>query len=179
MFKTRRLVYASFFIALSVAFTRILTIQIFIAGVGSVRLGFGPLPIILSGIFLGPLAGGIIGTLADILGYLLNPMGGGYVPIITLVSTATGIIPPLILNMLGERTQYRFVDLLISIGITQFVLALILMPMVLYKWFGVPIWINVPVRIVAQAILIPIYTSIIHILTKRLPKAIPSFGKTL
>lgn len=175
MSKNRKVIYSGFLIALSIVFTRILSYQVFIGGVGAVRIGFGPLPILLGGILLGPVYGGIIGALADFLGYLLNPMGGGYLPIIALIAAARGIIPPLILRL--TKKEYSFFWIFLAIGLTQLSLGLIAMPLVLYRWFGVPIWANVPVRLVTQLILIPIYTSIIYTLVNRIPKAIPSLGK--
>jgi ECF transporter S component (folate family) len=176
MSRTQRFVYSSIFIALSVVLTRVFSYPIVIAGIGAIRLGFGPLPIILGGILLGPVYGGIIGALADILGYLLNPMGGGYVPIIAVVSAARGILPPIILSVIAKR-RYTFWSLLVAIGVTQLFLSIWVMPLILYRWFGVPIWSNVPVRLVTQLILIPIYTSMSSVLLDRLPKAIPSLGK--
>ena len=85
-------------IALSIILTRIASIRIAIGGIEGVRIGFGGLPIILGGIMFGPLAGGIVGGVSDILGYIVNPIGA-YMPHFTLSSALTGIITVLFLHI--------------------------------------------------------------------------------
>ena len=74
-YQTRRLVYLAIFVALAVIFTRILSFRFTIGGIEGIRIGLGALPIILSGLIFGPLAGGIVGALSDVLGYFINPLG--------------------------------------------------------------------------------------------------------
>ena len=89
---TKRLARLSFLIALSIILTRFLSLRIAIGGVGGIRIGFGVLPIILAGIGFGPLAGGIVGAISDIVGYFINPIGT-YMLHFTLTSFLTGFIP--------------------------------------------------------------------------------------
>src|SRR5690554_2576115 len=101
MFKqTRTLVYLAFLIALNIVLSRILSMRISIGGVEGIRIGLGGLPIILAGIGLGPWHGGTVGAAADIIGYMINPMGG-YAPHFTLSAFLTGFIP-------GAVTRYVF-----------------------------------------------------------------------
>ncbi|MBU4228094.1 folate family ECF transporter S component, partial [bacterium] len=76
-------------IALSIILTRIASLRIAIGGVEGIRIGLGGLPIILGGVLFGPLSGGLIGAISDVIGYFINPMGA-YMPHFTLTSALTG-----------------------------------------------------------------------------------------
>ena len=61
--------------------------------VGSIRITFENLPIILSGIFFGPLAGFLTGICADLVSTSISHYGiGGLNPIITLGAGAVGLV---------------------------------------------------------------------------------------
>ncbi len=67
----------------------------------TLRVSFGSVPIILAGIWLGPLAGGLVGAVADILGATVFSGLGLYLPITIgpiLVGVASGIMARLWLS---------------------------------------------------------------------------------
>ncbi len=80
---TRRLVECAFFVALSIVLTHVLTIS-----TGFVRFNLGGLPILLSGILFGPLAGFTVGAVSDLIGGTL--MGYSINPFITLGTASIG-----------------------------------------------------------------------------------------
>jgi len=159
---TRHLVYAALLTALSIVATRLLSLRIPIGGVESVRIGFGPLPVLLSGIWLGPLWGGLVGLAADLVGFALQPVGA-YLPQITLVSVLRGLLPALIIR-LYKRTDLAGLSL--AIAIPQILLSLVIMPLILLQAFGVPVIVNVPMRALTQLIAIPIYVTIARVLVR-------------
>ena len=59
------------------------------------------LPLILSGLILGPKAGFWVGALSDILGYFLYP-SGPYFPLFTLTQALTGALPAWFLGGSGN-----------------------------------------------------------------------------
>jgi ECF transporter S component (folate family) len=62
-------------------------------GVGnSNQLGFGYTVCFLSGAICGPAGGFIAGICGDVLGWLLNPSGGAFNPVITLSTGLIGLI---------------------------------------------------------------------------------------
>jgi hypothetical protein len=77
----KSLVLASFFVGINIVLSRIGAIMLF---GGSVRLSFGNVPLILSGLLLGPAAGFMTGIVSDLLGFLINSHGGAYHPGFTL-----------------------------------------------------------------------------------------------
>lgn len=83
-------------------------------GFGSIRFGeylkinFAFLPLAMTGILFGPVAGCMAGMLTDLIGYLVNPTAG-FIPVLMLITGLEGLIYGLVLyNIRSERT-YRTV----------------------------------------------------------------------
>ena len=100
--RTKRVALAGVFIALSIIFTRFLSHTFPIAGMPALRLSFGDLPLIISGITLGPVYGAFTGVLADLLGYPLNPLGA-YFPGFTLSAALSGFLPGLMAKAFNKK----------------------------------------------------------------------------
>ncbi len=161
-YQTRRLVYLAILVALAIIFTRILSFRFAIGGIEGIRIGLGALPIILSGLIFGPLAGGIVGALADVLGYFINPLGV-YMPHFTLTAFLTGFIPAFIVfNFL--RHKRGFASYLFAIGIGQLISSVLLVPFFLQIVFNIPMRITLVAYIVSQAINVPVYAYLNHML---------------
>ncbi|MFW5979924.1 MAG: folate family ECF transporter S component [Bacillota bacterium] len=161
-FHTQKVVYLGFLIALAIILTRVLSLRIAIGGVEGIRLGFGALPIIFAGIAFGPMAGGIVGALSDVLGFFISPMGA-YMPHFTLTSFLTGFIPGLLVFYVFKENR-KFTILMLAIGVGQLISSVILVPVFLQMLFGVPFEAVIIPRIVSQAIHIPVYAYLSKIL---------------
>ena len=161
-FSTRKLAYMALLTALSIILTRILSLRIAIGGVEGIRIGFGGLPVIFAGIVFGPLAGGIVGAISDVMGYVINPMGA-YMPHFTLTSFLTGFIPGLIVYYLAQEKKTLWI-LALAIGVGQIISSIILVPIFLQNLFGVPLEATVIPRLIGQAINIPLYAYFIRLL---------------
>jgi len=159
---TKKMVYMAFLIALSIILTRLLSLRFAIGGVEGIRVGLGGLPIIFAGIAFGPLAGGIVGAISDILGYIINPMGA-YMPHFTLTSLLTGFIPGFLIHYLF-RGNRGFLAMFVAIGIGQGISSVILVPVFLQHLFGIPLETTLIPKIIAEAIHIPLFTYFIRIL---------------
>lgn len=72
-----KIAYTGLFTATSIILTRFFSFSIAIAGFNALRLSFGEIPIMINGLMLGPVFGAACGALADIIGYAINPLGGG------------------------------------------------------------------------------------------------------
>lgn len=161
---TKKLVFMAFLTALSVILTRLLSVHISFGGVEGIRIGIGGLPIIFSGIMFGPVAGGIVGAVADVIGYLLNPMGP-YMPHFTFTAFLTGFIPGIMICYLFRR-KLNYFTLLVSIGTGQLISSVILVPIFLENLFGVPLVGTLPPRIITQLINIPLYSYLVLVLCR-------------
>lgn len=159
---------------------RITNMAIFIAiavAINSIRVGiisFGGFPIILSGYVLGPIAGFIVGGVADLLGFIVRPAATAFNPVFTLTSALTGLIPVLVTRLLGERyPKLSFVKVLIGIAVGQLITSVILVPFfssIFYAKAGFTV-------IAAQALFkqsfsVPLYAFLVIALAKSLSKAI-------
>ena len=91
-YSSRALAYAGVLIALNIILSRFVAIPI-----GTLfRISIGAVPIILAGVWLGPVYGGICGLLGDLIGCLVN----GYAPnpLITVSAVLMGVIPALFIS---------------------------------------------------------------------------------
>lgn len=95
-FSPRTLTLMALLIAMSVVFSRLLTIS-----TGFVRFNLGSLPVLLAGVLFGPWGGLTVGIVADLIGGVL----AGYAinPLISLGAGAIGGVCGLVLPRLPQR----------------------------------------------------------------------------
>jgi len=161
--RSKRIAIAGMFIALSIIFTRFLSQTFLIGGIPALRLSFGDLPLILSGIVLGPSYGAFTGAVADLLGYPLNPQGA-YFPGFTLSATLSGLLPGLIVKLFNRRCTWLTVTLAVCITIA--ITSLFLNTLWLSIMGGKAFLVLLPPRIIASLIIMPIYIVIIKLFLK-------------
>ena len=149
------------FAAISIVFTRYASVMI---DDGTVRLGFGSIPIIFSGMILGPLAGAFIGIVADLLGILISPQGAFH-PGLTLSSALTGLIPGLVVLILKNR---GFLAALISNLLVYLIVSLALNTLWISQLYGTPYLVLLPTRAIWQGLITVGSIAIITILLKSL-----------
>ncbi|WP_461204640.1 folate family ECF transporter S component [Clostridium sp. DL1XJH146] len=116
---TKKVVLAGLLTAISIVLTRFLSLIIPIAGMSALRIGFGDIPIIVSGILLGPLFGGMTGFVADIVGYSVNPMGA-YFPGFTFSATLMGAMPGIFINLLSRKKiklNFKLVNVIVTLSL--------------------------------------------------------------
>ena len=163
---SRKITTMGLLMALGIILTRIASLRIAIGGVEGIRIGLGKLPIILGGIIFGPLSGGVIGALSDILGYFINPLGA-YMPHFTLTSALAGMIPAFVLSLFRKKEEPKTLELGIAIAAGQIITSMIMIPYFLHSLFGLPWAILMPARMIAAPINILIYIYVIKIMLKR------------
>ena len=124
---TRTLTVLALLIAMSIVFSRVLSIS-----TGFVRFNLGSLPVLLAGIVFGPGAGFAVGALADMIGGIL----AGYAinPLITLGAASIGLVggwlwQTLHTLRLGQR-------LLLSVVAAHVVGSIIINSLVLHIFYG-------------------------------------------
>ncbi|WP_422446156.1 folate family ECF transporter S component [Thermoanaerobacterium sp. DL9XJH110] len=163
---TRKLTYMAMFVVLNIILTRVASLRIAIGGVEAVRIGFGGYPIILSGILLGPAAGGIVGAVGDLVGYGINPMGP-YMPHFTLTAALTGIIPGLAIKIF-KNDEPSLWQIFLAIAAGQIITSILLVPYFLYRLFGIPLVYKMTTAALNQSFNIPIYTAFTRVLMRRI-----------
>ena len=95
IFSTRSLVMMAALIAIQIVLTRFFCIQ-----TDTLRISFGAIPVILAGMWLGPVCGGIVAVVSDILGTIIQGYGAWFPPL---------VLGPMMVGILsGVSTKYIF-----------------------------------------------------------------------
>lgn len=118
----------------------LLAAAVVLDGFGSIRIGdylkinFAFLPLAMTGILFGPVAGCAAGLLTDLIGYLVNPIGG-FIPELMLITGLEGLIYGLVLyNIKSERTYRTFIRVVAARFIVCAVCNLTLNTLALYNY---------------------------------------------
>ncbi len=154
--RTRTLVYCALLVALSALLGGGLSIKSFVLGSYSLKIGFGVLPVLLAGVWFGPLWGGAVGALADLTQAMLFPMGA-YMPWFSISGALFGVIPGLCFLKTPEVRPLRaFIAvaaalLVTSVGVNTFLIVTL---------YGSP-WEIIVARLITQAVMIPIHTALL------------------
>ncbi len=161
---TSYIVHGGILMAISIVLTRFASFML----TPYIRLGFGAVPIYLSGILLGPWAGAMVGGLADIIGFWFNTFGAAFPnPFIFLASVCRGLLPPLFLKLLGNK-QLTFRSLLISIILTEIVAGIGLTTYGLTTIYKVPFTVLLVPRLISTSMLVAIYSILIYPIATKL-----------
>lgn len=162
---TKTLILMALFASISIVLSRFMVIWL----TNTSRISFGSIPIILAGLLLGPLAGGLTGAVADIVGATLFS-GLGWYPPLTIPVILSGIIPALLRPYLLKRiTLWRvylviiLTNLLTSIAVTTWLLS---------KLYGTGYFELLVLRAPISAAVAAVEGIVIYILYKRLIKEI-------
>ncbi len=101
----KMLALMAMFIALQVVLSKFLMIQ----ATPSIRLSIDAVPVLLAGLWFGPIVGGVVGVLADLVGTVLFPTAGAYYPPLTVAFLLLGVISGLLgkVFLKSKRTLWR------------------------------------------------------------------------
>ena len=151
----QRLTISAMMLALSV----ILGIfKIPLSQLSEIRLQF--LPVAADGILFGPLYGGIVGGLSDILCYLVRPTGV-FFPGFTVSSVIQGAIYGFVL-----RNNKSMRNMLIALALDTVIVSLILNPIWLMMLYGNSFEVIFSARIVKVLIMLPINAALLTAVIK-------------
>lgn len=148
---SKNMTYISAFVALGVV-------------INTMRIGeisFGGFPIVYSGIAFGPVVGGVVGALVDIVGFIVRPSasGGAFNPLFMMTSLLTGAIPPLVMKILkDDGTKSSYVRVFLSIMVAQLVTSVALVPLFRFWLYAHPYIPTLVSAIIKQAYSVPLYT---------------------
>ncbi len=160
--RTQTMVTLGLLIAISVILTRVFGVMLPVGGVMGLRISFGEIPIYLSGILFGPLAGAAAGGISDLVGVAVA--GIDFFPGFTLSAALSGLVPGLFLYAGRKRpTLGRLLGVLILTGF----LVTLLNTYWIYLLYRAGIVAMLPPRLISRAIMIPLHTGIIWLLFTR------------
>ena len=115
-------------------------------GGGLWRVTFENLPIILAGIFLGPLTGGMVGIVSDLTSYLLSPQI--YPPnlIVTFGAFAVGLVSGLMARFVIR--EHNIKQIIISASAAHVLGSMIIKPIGLYQFYQWAVLVRIPLYMV-------------------------------
>lgn len=169
----QKIALTAMFIALSVVLKLFLGIPIAPNGTLLKDLNLSPAIIMWSGIALGPVYGGIVGAAADILVFLVRPLGG-YMPFFTITNALMGAIPGLFFLKEQDRLSPRPFRSILATASSHIVTSVVLNTLLLI-WLG---YYTPPVawaRNVSSLVTLPIYILVILVLNKAMTHIPPSW----
>lgn len=145
------LVYMALLVAMNLVLTRVFVIEL-----GAYRISVGSVTTIMAGLWLGPVAGGLCGFSADIIGCFMK--GYAINPFITVAAILWGVIPALVKPLFANKTKkMKAAGICVSVIITAIISSLILTTAGLVIILGYNFYAIMPGRLVQFVCLIPIY----------------------
>lgn len=103
-----KLTISAIFIALVIVFSKILSIGD-IPGIPFLRISLGPCLLIFASFLVGPIYGGLIGFLSDLIGYFaFDKSGFAYNPLFSLTYILYGVLPALFVYLVRLNKKYKF-----------------------------------------------------------------------
>lgn len=153
--KTTKLVYLALLTALEVVLSRFLSISTPIN-----KIGFAFIPLALSGMLYGPLAGAAVGAVSDLLGAFLFPTGP-FFPGFTLTTTLKGVVYGLCLR---RETAGAWKPILLAVSFNAVVFSLGLNTLWIHLLYHSDLSLLLMSRTAQELFLIPIQTVILHLL---------------
>lgn len=172
---TRTLVQAGFLVALSIVLTRFVSIMVPLGGLPALRVGFGEIPLMMGGLLFGPVAGGIGGMIADLIGAWAFPQGP-YFPGFTLSSILWGVLPGiygLYLRRKGEKgNPFTYKNVFIIVSICIVIISIGMNTYWLSLMMGKGYMAFLPGRLLSAIVNIPLQSYIIALLIKQLRIAV-------
>lgn len=130
-------------------------------GAGLFRITFENVPIIMSGVISGPVAGGIVGLASDLVSYFLS---GQYYPpnlVVTLGATMVGVVSGLVSRFLVKRRGS--VQIIASGALAHIIGSMIIKPIGLYQFYGILVLLRIPMYMVIA----PLEITLICVLLRR------------
>lgn len=145
----KRLVIASMLVAMSVVLGIICKNFMNFAG-GLFRITFENLPILLAGIFLGPIVGGVVGVASDLVSYFLSPQI--YPPNLWVTAGAfcVGVISGIVARYIIKKHGTKQI---ILCGVSAHLLgSMIIKTIGLYSFYGIAVLVRIPLYLVISSL---------------------------
>ena len=127
------------------------------------RFSFENLPILLSAIYFGPLAGILVGVMADLLGCLM--VGYAINPVITAGAAAIGLVGGLLPRILPKRLP-RLLCLVLTVSIAHMIGSVLIKTFGLAAYYDMPFFILMLWRLLNYTIITVLETALLYFLGK-------------
>ena len=159
--KLRTLVVTALLIAIGIVLGQF-SIQI----TDSTKIGISFIATQMTAQLFGPVVGGIMGGVADILKFIIKPTGPfliGY--------TISAILGPVIYGVMLYKKPITLWRILLSKTVVAIFINLLLGTFWTYHYFGAAFWAAIPAKLLQQVIQVPIQSLIYYFVMKALKEA--------
>lgn len=146
----KTLVFMALLIAIQLVLSRVLVIDL-----GVYRITFGTIATILAGLWLGPVAGGVCGMTADIIGCFMK--GYAINPLITLAAICWGVVPGVAKKLMAEKTRKMKTVIICAAIVISGILGTLVFTTAGLVVIGANFYGIMPGRLVQFCIMTPIY----------------------
>ena len=119
-FSAKNLAMMAMLIALQIVLARFVGIQVS----EGLRLSFESIPVIIGGIWLGPVAGFFIALISDFLGTVISGYGFYFVPL-AITPVVNGVLPAIIFKYVFKG-NVNIIKCVITVAVTQLISSLLL-----------------------------------------------------
>ena len=133
-----------------------------------IEIRFAFMPIGMSGMLFGPLVGGIVGALADVLGYLVKPTGP-FFPGFTIATAISGVIYGVFLY----RKKVTIPRVMLAQAVESVVVSLLLNSLNLSILYGNGFLAVLAPKIVKAIALYPFKTALLYLVLVAVPRIVP------
>ena len=131
----------------------------------NIKIGVSFVATQLTATLFGPIVGGIMGGVADILKFIMKPTGA-----FSILWTLNAIIGPVIYGMMLYKKKLTFWRIIISKAVVAIVVNLFLGSLWSSILYGSAFWALLPGKLLQQIIQVPIQSVIFWIMIKALQK---------
>lgn len=137
-----------------------------------IEIRFAFMPIGMSGMLFGPFIGGMVGALADVLGYLVNPTGP-FFPGFTIATAISGVIYGVFLY----KKKITIPRVMLAQAVESVVVSLLLNSLNLSILYGNGFIAVLTPKIIKAVALYPFKTALLYLVLIAMPVIIPSHLK--
>ena len=173
-FDLRTMIVLALLAAIGAVFKVLPSIDIPFMGVKISDISFMTIPIMLAGIYYGPLAGGIVGFVAETAGFFMAPTGDFNLAF-SVVAALLGVIAGLFYLKSNRTSLWKT---LLIVASTQIICSAMLNTLIIHWFYGVPFHVLIPPRGIGLLIKIPLFTLILMLLVERLRPVVGKHRKT-
>lgn len=166
-FNLRTLIVMALLAALGAVFSAFLSIELAPAGFKVVEISLTPVPVMLAGMLFGPLAGGLVGYVADTAGFFMGVQHGAYNPAFSVTMALFGVIAGLFYMKSQKNSIWRVTSMTIT---AQVVCSVILNTALLCIFYPKVFTLSVilPTRALSALIELPLYAWLLMVLAEAL-----------
>lgn len=173
-FDLRTLIVLALLTAIGAVFKAFISIDLFFGGMKITDLSLIGLPVMLAGIYFGPIAGGLVGFASEMISFFMMPVGA-YNPAFSAVMALYGVIAGLF-YIRSQKTG--LVKALLMVSVAELVCSAVLTTLLIHWFYSVPLAVLLPSRAVGVLIKIPLLTALVMVLAERLRPVVNNRRRT-